>query len=70
MSDDSHGIEQVGFGYLEMFNFVDRAGIKVIHHLDISQDDSSLDARFPTTVIHSVTVDEIKRSPFYQGLLN
>lgn len=67
LSDDSHGIEQVGFGYRQVLDFVDRVGITVIHYLDLdlSGGEPIPDSRFPSTRIRSVSVEELKGATFW-----
>ncbi|CRG91462.1 histidinol-phosphatase (PHP family) [Talaromyces islandicus] len=66
MSDDSHGVEQVGYGFRQVLEFVDRAGITTLHYLDISKGEDGPDSRFPATTIQSVSIEEIKKVPFWQ----
>lgn len=66
MSDDSHGIDQVGFGYHQVLEFVIQTGISVLHYLDLSEEGAAFDARFPSTRIRSVSVDEVRQKAFYQ----
>jgi histidinol-phosphatase (PHP family) len=67
MSDDSHGIDQVGFGYRQVLDFVDRAGITVIHYLDrdLSGEGPIIDSRFPSTRIRSLPIEEVKSASFW-----
>lgn len=65
MSDDSHGIEQVGFGYPQVLDFLDRVGITVIHYLDLSEEGMAPDSRFPSTRIRSLPVEELKKKSFW-----
>jgi histidinol-phosphatase (PHP family) len=66
MSDDSHGIEQVGFGYRQVLDFVAQTGITVLHYLDLSDEGTPFDSRFPSTRIRSVSVEELEQKAFYQ----
>lgn len=66
MSDDSHGIDQVGFGYRQVLDFVTKTGIIVLHYLSTSEEGTAFDDRFPSTRILSVHVDELKQKAFYQ----
>lgn len=61
LSDDSHGIDQVGYGYREVLEFVDRTGITTLHYLDISKGEDVPDSRFPETTIQSVSVHEVMK---------
>lgn len=67
MSDDSHGVEQVGFGYRQVLEFMGRVGITVLHYLtlDVSGEGPIPDSRFPSTRIRSVTVEEVKRASYW-----
>lgn len=65
MSDDSHGVQQVGFGYRQVLDFVDRAGITVLHYLDLSEEGPAPDSRFPLTRIRSLSVEELKKKTFW-----
>lgn len=65
MSDDSHGIQQVGFGYAQVLDFVDRTGITVLHYLDLSEEGLAPDSRFPLTIIRSLSVEELKKKSFW-----
>ena len=67
MSDDSHGIEQVGFGYRQVLNFVIQTGITVLHYLYLSEEGATFDTRFPSTRIRSVSVEELEQKAFYQA---
>lgn len=66
MSDDSHGVEQVGYGYRQVLGFVDRVGITTLHYLDISKEDKVPDSRFPKTRVRSVSVQEMSKAAFWQ----
>lgn len=67
MSDDSHGIEQVGFGYQQVLDFVTQTGITDIHYLDLSEEGAAFDTRFPSTRIRSVSFEQLKQKAFYQA---
>lgn len=67
MSDDSHGIDQVGFGYRQVLDFVTQTGITDLHYLDLSEEGAAFDARFPSTRIRSVSVEEFRQKAFYQA---
>jgi histidinol-phosphatase (PHP family) len=64
MSDDSHGIDQVGFGYRGVLEFLDLTGIRTLHHLYLSTEGEAPDSRFPLTRIRSVPVNEVKKASF------
>jgi histidinol-phosphatase (PHP family) len=65
MSDDSHGVDQVGYGYRQVLEFIDRTGITTLHYLDVSEGEDVPDSRFPETTIRSVSVQKIKQAPFW-----
>ncbi|KAL1975831.1 hypothetical protein VTN31DRAFT_4223 [Thermomyces dupontii] len=64
LSDDSHGVAQVGFGYRDVFGFLDQVGITTVHHLSLSESagEAAVDQRFPSTVVRSVPVEELKQT--------
>jgi histidinol-phosphatase (PHP family) len=67
VSDDSHGIEQVAFGYDRLLPFLDEVGITAIHFLGHAAErlERPHDVRFPHLVISSVSIDELKQHPFW-----
>ena len=67
ISDDSHGVEQVAFGYDKLLPFLDEVGIQVVHFLGHAekQQERPHDARFPHLVIEAISVDELKDHPFW-----
>ncbi|KAK2760224.1 histidinolphosphatase [Arachnomyces sp. PD_36] len=62
LSDDSHGIQQVGASYPELMRFVEKANIPTLHYLEVTSEAASdaPDPRFPRTRISSVSVAELK----------
>ncbi|KAI9367024.1 Polymerase/histidinol phosphatase-like protein [Aspergillus egyptiacus] len=65
LSDDSHGLDQVGLNYHRVLEFVDKVGISTLHYLDLADGKTPLDARFPRTVVRSVSVEEVKKMDFW-----
>ncbi|PGH15066.1 hypothetical protein AJ80_05691 [Polytolypa hystricis UAMH7299] len=67
LSDDSHGIDQVGLNYHRVLEFVERVGIHTIHYLEHtpSQLPEPFDGRFPNTRVESVTLEDLKKFPFW-----
>ena len=68
LSDDSHGVDQVGLNYHKVFNFLDRVGITTLHYLERTPDSdpklgpsgTPVDPRFPQTQIKFQSVVEAK----------
>ncbi len=70
MSDDSHGLDQVGLNYHRVLEFIDKTGITTLFHLDLraeGETEPAVDSRFPHTLIKSVSVDEVKKMSFWKG---
>jgi histidinol-phosphatase (PHP family) len=65
MSDDSHGVDQIAFGYGEMLEFMERTGITTLHQLYLSLDGEAPDWRFPVTRVRGVPLQEVKKAPFW-----
>jgi histidinol-phosphatase (PHP family) len=67
LSDDSHGVPQVGFGYEKVLDFMEQTGISTLHYLELSTTGTAegQDSRFPHTHIQSIPVAELKKSPFW-----
>jgi histidinol-phosphatase (PHP family) len=53
MSDDSHGIDQIGTNYARLLSFVQKAGIEELHYIDPSG--VRKDKRFPSAGFASTT---------------
>ncbi|GAQ07694.1 probable histidinol-phosphatase [Aspergillus lentulus] len=66
LSDDSHGLDQVGFNFHGVLAFMEKAGISTLHYLELG-DEPAVDERFPRTQIRSIHVDELKKLPFWQS---
>ncbi|CEL02362.1 Putative Histidinol-phosphatase [Aspergillus calidoustus] len=69
LSDDSHGLDQVGLNYHRVLEFVDKVGISTLHYLDLADGETStpVDPRFPRTVVRSVAVNEVKEMDFWKA---
>jgi histidinol-phosphatase (PHP family) len=63
MSDDSHGVSQVGTNYQRSLAFIKKAGIKDIWYADRKAGKTS-DARF-STGFSKVSVGELEQHPFW-----
>ncbi|GKZ35172.1 histidinolphosphatase [Aspergillus brasiliensis] len=70
LSDDSHGLEQVGLNFHRVVPFMEQVGMSRIHYLELAKEDDDsapvVDARFPRTQIKSVTLEEVKNMPFWR----
>ncbi|KAH3915600.1 histidinol-phosphatase [Parastagonospora nodorum] len=64
MSDDSHGIEQIGTNYSRLLAFIQKAGIKEIHYIDPRG--ARNDARFPSAGFTSIATSKLAASPFWE----
>ncbi|PWY64059.1 histidinol-phosphatase [Aspergillus heteromorphus CBS 117.55] len=68
LSDDSHGLDQVGLNFHRVVPFLEQAGISTMHYLALGEADSGgekVDPRFPRTQIKSVALAEVKEMPFW-----
>lgn len=61
LSDDSHGVDQVGLNFHRVLAFVEQVGISTLHYLQLSDGASGADSRFPRTQIASIGVEETKK---------
>lgn len=63
LSDDSHGMDQVGLNFGRVLEFAAGVGIESLHflQLDAVDADSAVDARFPRTLVRAVSVAELIR---------
>lgn len=66
MSDDSHGIEQIGTNYVRLLAFLQKAGIEEVHYLDRSGIRN--DARFPNAGFASITTSKLSALPFWNKI--
>lgn len=60
LSDDSHGVDQVGLNFHRVLDFVESVGIPTLHYLQLSDTATGADGRFPRTQIASIGVAEAK----------
>ncbi|KAF2113401.1 polymerase/histidinol phosphatase-like protein [Lophiotrema nucula] len=63
MSDDSHGIDQVGTNYRRLLEFIHKAGIGQVCYADRGA--PRKDSRFPNAGFSSIAVDDIVQLPFW-----
>lgn len=64
MSDDSHGIDQLGTNYGRLLLFIRKAGIEEIHYIDPSGAQS--DVRFPNAGFASIATSKLAVLPFWK----
>jgi len=58
LSDDSHGVDQVGTSYDRLLRFVEEMGIKEIVYLE--KGSMTRDARFPNISMSTIAVQDLK----------
>jgi len=63
MSDDSHGIDQIGTNYRRLFAFIQKAEIEEIHFVDATGFRN--DSRFPSAGFLSIATRALAESPFW-----
>lgn len=63
MSDDSHGIDQVGSHYREMLQFADGIGITQIAYLEHGS--PTTDLRFPDITTRTTELSEVEDHPLF-----
>jgi histidinol-phosphatase (PHP family) len=66
MSDDSHGIDQIGTNYSRLLAFIQKAGIEQVYYADSAA--IRKDRRFPNAGFSSITVTELAQLPFWANL--
>jgi histidinol-phosphatase (PHP family) len=66
MSDDSHGIDQLGTNYTRLLAFVRQAGIEQIHYINPAG--VRKDTRFPNAGFSSISVTDLAQIPFWANL--
>lgn len=66
MSDDSHGVDQVGTNYGRLLAYVKKAGIDRIYYVDEAGERK--DSRFPKAGISSIALTELEQLPFWATL--
>lgn len=67
LSDDSHGIEQIGTNYPRLLEYVQRAGVETIHFAARGCGDR-IDIRFPSTGYSTIAVADLAALPFWSTL--
>ncbi|GLA70852.1 histidinolphosphatase [Aspergillus tubingensis] len=71
LSDDSHGLEQVGLNFHRVVPFLEQVGVSKLHYLGLGEgggggdDDAPVDVRFPRTQIKEVSLEEVKKMSFW-----
>ncbi|KAH8430269.1 histidinol-phosphatase [Aspergillus melleus] len=65
LSDDSHGLDQVGLNFHRVLEFIERVGISTLHYLELAER-AAVDERFPRTQVRSISVKEVKQEAFWQ----
>ena len=66
MSDDSHGVDQIGTNYTRLLAFIQTAGIERIHYADPTGIQN--DSRFPNGGFSSISVADLAQLPFWTSL--
>jgi histidinol-phosphatase (PHP family) len=68
LSDDSHGVEQVGLNYTRVLDAIRRAGINDIEYLDSigSSDSQALDERFQRVCWRTVSLNQLESHGFWK----
>lgn len=64
LSDDSHGVDQVGLNYEKVLDFVEKTGIKEIHFL--GRGSAGFDHRFPNVSMSSASLAALKGHAFWR----
>lgn len=64
LSDDCHGVEQVGTNYEGVLEFVEKAGIREVYFLE--RGGPAFDHRFPDVSLSSVGLADLKRHAFWR----
>ncbi|GAB1214621.1 hypothetical protein ATERTT37_003785 [Aspergillus terreus] len=69
LSDDSHGLDQVGLNYQRVLAFLQKVGIATVHYLDLAregEDSAVVDARFPRTRVGAMELAELQAKDFWK----
>lgn len=66
MSDDSHGVDQVGTNYGRLLAFVKKAGIDRIYYVDGAGEPK--DSRFPNAGVSSIALADLEQLPFWAAV--
>ncbi|KAI9933463.1 histidinolphosphatase [Aspergillus wentii] len=69
LSDDSHGVDQVGLNFHRVLAFIEKVGISTLHYLELSDATPAMDERFPRTQVRSIQTEELKTMSFWQILV-
>jgi len=70
LSDDSHGVDQVGLNFHKVLEFLDKLGISTLHYLQVGEplaQSTVPDARFPRTQIAAISVEDVKQMAFWKA---
>lgn len=68
LSDDSHGVDQVILNFHKILDFLDVAGIKTLHYLQLAEnsgESTAPDPRFPSTHVAAISVEDVKKMAFF-----
>lgn len=67
LSDDSHAVDQVAFGYAKLLPFLDKVAIQELYFLGHAPEplETPHDERFPHLVIGSIGITALKEHPFW-----
>lgn len=63
LSDDSHGVDQVGLNYTRVLDFVDTAGIYSLTYLQ--RGEKTTDERFPGISTSAVPLAQLRKHAFW-----
>jgi histidinol-phosphatase (PHP family) len=67
LSDDSHGVNEVGLNYQRVLTFISSVGMSELYYLKYAPGSSnSNDARFPHIRVSSMAVSELESEPFWK----
>lgn len=67
LSDDSHGVEQVGLNYRRALDCIKEAGIEELYYLGPAEDAAEApDQRFPSVKWQSISVEELESHAFWK----
>ena len=67
MSDDSHGIDQIGTNYTRLLDFIQKVGIKELYYVDSYMPTSTTDGGAPhaSAAFSSISVEDLCQLPFW-----
>lgn len=63
LSDDSHGVDQVGYKYEEVMDFIADVGIEKVSIFEKGR--TTTDERFPGIATREVSIESLKRHAFW-----